>query len=263
MRPLRQVMAGVFVVASALAASPSYSAVADASAPAARPACTISGTSDSDVLRGTTGRDVICGLGGNDLIYGSNGFDVLIGGTGDDQLFGGPGNDTMYGDDGFDGFWGANGNDLMYGGPGGDYFNATRGSGPGGADGSDVMSGGADSDTARYVRRLTGVTVTLDGVANDGASGENDQAGVPTATAASDVENIDGGDGNDLLVGTDGPNFLVSRGGADTMRGLAGDDTIDTLDNVGGDTVVAGAGSGDYCASDAADTLTGCETIFP
>ncbi len=77
----------------------------------------------------------------------------------------------------------------------------------------------------------------------------------------SDVENIDGGTGSDVLIGTNGPNFLVSRGGADVIRGLGGNDTIDTLDQVGDDTVNADQGQ-DYCASDSTDSLTSCETIF-
>jgi Ca2+-binding RTX toxin-like protein len=123
------------------------------------------------------------------------------------------------------------------------------------------MSGGPDSDTVRYAQRLTGVRVTLDGLANDGAPGENDQAGVATTTSGSDVENVDGGDGNDVIVGTDGPNVLVSRAGSDTITGLGGDDTIDTLDRTGDDTVNAGTGQ-DYCAVDLTDALTSCETVF-
>ncbi len=124
------------------------------------------------------------------------------------------------------------------------------------------MSGGSDSDTVSYSRRLTSVGVTLDGVANDGAPGENDQAGVPQApSGASDVENVDGGDGSDVLIGSSGPNFLVSRGGPDTITGLGGADTIDVLDRVGDDHVDAGGGQ-DYCAADVADSLTTCEQIF-
>jgi Ca2+-binding RTX toxin-like protein len=219
------------------------------------PACTINGTPGNDVIHGTPGNDVICGGAGNDLLYGMQGNDVLIGGFGDDQLFGGTGNDVIVGDDGFDGIHGNTGNDVMYGGPGGDTFGESPTS-----DGADVMIGGVDSDTVSYSRRDSGVRVTLDGLANDGASGEGDQVGViPWQTVTwPDVENVNGGDGNDVLVGSIVDNFLVSRGGADTVRGLAGDDTIDVQDHVPDDTVNGGNGA-DRCVSDSGDVVTNCE----
>ncbi len=220
------------------------------------PACTITGTPGSDTIHGTPGNDVICGGDGNDLLYGMGGNDVLIGGAGDDQLFGGTGNDTIAGDDGFDSIHGDTGNDTMYGGPGGDTFGESPT-----ADGADLMVGGPDSDTVSYSRRSTGVHVTLDGLANDGAPGERDRAGViPWQTVTSpDVENVDGGAGNDVLVGSGLDNFLVTRGGADTIRGLAGNDTVDVMDHVGDDVVEAGPGNADRCVIDAGDTVTGCE----
>jgi len=134
------------------------------------------------------------------------------------------------------------------------------------ADGADVMVGGDGSDTASYFRRLTPLRVTLDGAANDGAVGENDQAGVPQGPLGRpDVENVNGGMGNDVLIGTSGPNFLVSRIGADTIHGLGGADTIDVRDrdrdSAWNDVVDAGDGP-DYCAANRTDDLTSCEEIF-
>jgi hypothetical protein len=65
-----------------------------------------------------------------------------------------------------------------------------------------------------------------------------------------------------VLTGDGQANFLVSRGGADRITGLAGPDTIDTLDNAGDDEIAAGSGT-DYCAIDAGDTRSSCETVFP
>jgi Ca2+-binding RTX toxin-like protein len=96
------------------------------------------------------------------------------------------------------------------------------------------------------------VTVTLDGVANDGSPGEND-------SVAADIESANGGSGNDTLVGNAGPNVLVGGKGVDTVRGLGGDDTIDTLDHVAGDIANGGAGV-DYCVSDPGDSQVSCET---
>ena len=59
-----------------------------------------------------------------------------------------------------------------------------------------------------YASRTAAVTVSLDGTANDGESGENDNVGA-------DVESITGGKGNDTLTGNDLANQL-SGGRAST-----------------------------------------------
>jgi Ca2+-binding RTX toxin-like protein len=230
------------------------------------PACTITGTSGDDVLTGTPGPDVICGLDGNDRLYGDGGSDVLIGGFGDDQLFGGAGRDVLVGDAGNDFLEGDGGADTMYGGPDDDTFHATRGGSAARAvaDGPDVMVGGDGIDTADYSRRLLPVTVTLDGNANDGQPGEDDQVGVfqDQQVTAPDVEAVNGGSAGDTITGSSADNVLVGYGGHDTIRGLGGDDTIDVLDNAAGDTANGGRGQ-DTCVGDTGDTVTACETLLP
>jgi hypothetical protein len=157
---------------------------------------------------------------------------------------------------------GDDGADRAYGGPGADYFRATQGSAAGViGDGPDFYSGGPGPDNAEYHLRTTAVQVSLDGAANDGAPGEGDRMGV-LVNGVSDVESIDSGTGNDVLIGDGQANFLVSRGGTDRISGFAGADTIDTLDNAGGDVIEAGGGT-DHCAIDAGDTRSSCETVFP
>jgi Ca2+-binding RTX toxin-like protein len=231
-------------------------------AAAAGPACTITGTSGNDTLFGTPGRDVLCGLDGNDVLRGLQGDDLLIGGPGDDQMFGGSGRDELRGDDGFDLLRGDDGADRSYGGAGGDTFRATQGSAVGVVgDGPDLMVGGSGGDTVDYSLRTTGVRVTLDGAANDGAPGEGDRAGV-RVDGVSDIEHITSGTGNDVLIGNEQGNFLVSRGGVDQITGNGGGDTIDVMDHTGDDTVRAGAGA-DVCVVDAGDDRTSCETVLP
>ena len=228
----------------------------------ATPACTVTGTPGNDSLSGTPGHDVICGLAGNDVIRGLQGDDLLIGGPGDDQLFGGSGRDELRGDDGFDLLRGDDGADRSFGGAGGDTFRATQGSAAGVVgDGPDLMVGGADNDTVDYSLRTTAVRVTLDGAANDGASGEGDRAGV-LVNGISDIENIVSGTGDDVLIGNEQANFLVSRGGVDRITGDGGGDTIDVFDHAGNDVVTAGPGS-DTCVLDAGDARTSCETVLP
>ncbi len=236
--------------------------IAAGASPANAVTCTITGTPGEDILEGTPGNDVICGLGAHDVLYGRQGNDVLLGGNGDDHLYGGSGRDELRGGDGDDLLRGEDGADRAYGGPGADYFRATQGSAAGVVgDGPDFYSGGPGPDIAEYYLRTTGVRVSLDGAANDGAPGEGDQIGV-LVNGVSDVESINSGTGNDVLTGDGQANFLVSRGGTDRLSGFAGPDTFDTLDNAGGDVVEAGSGT-DYCAIDAGDTRSSCETVFP
>jgi len=56
---------------------------------------TITGTSNSEVLRGTDGNDIISGLEGRDTLFGGPGNDVLIGGLDSDRLIGGFGSDRF------------------------------------------------------------------------------------------------------------------------------------------------------------------------
>ncbi|MGH2808994.1 MAG: plastocyanin/azurin family copper-binding protein, partial [Actinomycetota bacterium] len=82
-----------------------------------------------------------------------------------------------------------------------------------------------------YSQRTTAVNVTLTAAAaNDGAAGENDDIG--GALATQDVENVNGGSGDDVLVG-DSVGTVTN-----TFNGNAGDDVIDGMggaDNESGD----------------------------
>src|SRR2546428_738333 len=81
-------------------------------------------------------------------------------------------------------------------------------------------------DLVDYSSRTTGFVVSLDGVVNDGAPGEND-------FIANDVEGIQGGSGKDSLYGNDslnilkggpGDDYLAGYGGADLLMGEGGSD---------------------------------------
>jgi Ca2+-binding RTX toxin-like protein len=117
-------------------------------------------------------------------LNGGGGRDILIGGSGDDLLIGGGRNDRLIGGLGTDVLDGGAGLDLV------EYTDRTR---------------AAYGGTTR-LRRLLSVSATLDGVANDGHPGEND-------FVMDNVENLLGGQGNDVLSGNDGANILAgSRG---------------------------------------------------
>jgi Ca2+-binding RTX toxin-like protein len=195
----------------------------------------VSGGDGQDRIEGGGGNDVLAGLIGSDPLDGGSGEDVLSGGLDGDNLSGGDGNDTLNGDEA---------DDVLDGGLG-----------------SDTLRGGAGSDKVLYAARTFDVTVSLDRRRNDGRRAENDLVG-------SDVENAVGGDGNDTLIGNNGPNTLeggagddhiVGRGGQDTLEDGLGDDGIQSQDGAA-DGVSCGPGSDAALADKTVDQLNGCES---
>src|SRR4051812_27891927 len=123
----------------------------------------------------------------NDLVTFGNGFQSRGISA---AVFGGDGSDTINGSDAGDDLEGEGGVDIVNGGAGDDTLV--------GGDGGDDLSGGAGTDTVSYDGVSAPVTVTLDGVPNDGAAGEGDNVG----SNLGDVENEVGGDGDDHLNGS-------------------------------------------------------------
>jgi Ca2+-binding RTX toxin-like protein len=204
----------------------------------------LDGDAGNDTLDGAAGDDDLTGGAGTDLVTysarvasidvvldggGGNGeigeddtihLDVesATGGSAGDSLRGGPNADTLSGGPGSDTLKGEGGNDTLSGDDGDDVLD-------GGA-GSDVHNGGAGFDIADYSARTTAVTADLDGAADDGETVEADNV-------KPDVEEIDGGSGDDTLTGNNAVNVL---------RGAQGDDTLDP-GRGSGDRLVGGSGA--------------------
>ena len=220
--------AALLVVATP--ASPAAAMLVDPVAVSAQ-ACTMTGDGGADSLGGTAGRDVVCGLGGADRIRGQGGHDVLLGGaggdllqgkTGSDRLDGGPGNDRAFGGAGADDMRGGSGNDVL-----------------GGGLGSDRMSGGSGRDIVVYGQRGAAVFVTIGAGANDGVARERDNV-------MADVEDVQGGRGNDVLTGNGRSNRLTGGGGKDRLLGKGGSDVLiggDSDDRIDAREGATGAGS--------------------
>ena len=148
------------------------------------------------------------------------------------------------------------GDDVTFAGAGGDLFRAGRE-----ADGTDLIDGGETRDFAEYRDRSDPLSLTLDGVANDGASGEGDQL--------LGIESISGGKADDLLVGDEKANDILGGGGADAAAGLGGDDvlygddlfTLLNLDDAralaGDDVLDGGEGNDELLGSFGEDQLLG------
>ena len=220
----------------------------------------LQGGNGNDTLLGGDGDDALDGQAGDDVLNGGLGSDVLTGGAGpadratyagrttavtvtlnsgtkndgnaddgapgarDDvlteQVTGGAGNDTLTGDADANTLQGGAGNDTLDGLAGGDTFD-----------------GGADTDTATYAARSAAVTVTIDGVADDGEAAENDNVLAST-------ENLLGGTGVNTFSDL-GINNNVFTGGpaADVLNGGAGNDTLDGGPGIVADTLSGSVGT--------------------
>jgi Ca2+-binding RTX toxin-like protein len=157
------------------------------------------------------------GLGNDELTVGADlalpatlsgdaGGDVLFGGAGDDLLDGGTGNDMFYPGDG---------NDIVNGGRGADFINSDAG--------ADLVSGGDGDDFFSYYFRTADLSISLDGVANDGEAGEHDNFGA-------DVERFNGGSGHDVFIGSPADNAFYGGAGADRVFGLGGNDFVEATE---------------------------------
>jgi Ca2+-binding RTX toxin-like protein len=254
----------------------------------------LSGGPGNDTLTGGDGDDVLNGGDGDDsFAEGSaiNGGDVFNGGAGTDtvdyssrtadltvtmdgsaaddgldseqdnvkadveNVKGGTGNDEITGNTSANTITGGTGNDTLAGGVGNDVFIEYTLGALGVSTGNDAISGGAGVDLVDYSARTQNLTITMDGTANDGQSGELDNID-------DDVENLDAGDGNDNITGNDSDNVINGGAGNDTISGLDGNDTLDGTD-VGAsvnNTITCGLGDDNaYNKGDLGSFATDCE----
>ena len=223
---------------------------------------------------------------------GGDGDDTLIGGDADETLAGGAGADRVTGRGGNDTIDGGDGNDTLSGDADDQYSDLTAGGndvipaarrrparrrrlGPDAAIGQDVLDGGPGVDTVTSGwYRFDGhggdedppPSITLDGMANDGRPGENDNVvGVehvstgyqPATSRAGRIHRqrrpdeinllfangiVSGAAGDDRITGSDAADILDGGAGNDQISGGFGDDTITGgpgTDNLGGDRTAA------------------------
>jgi Ca2+-binding RTX toxin-like protein len=213
--------------------------------------------------------------GGGDIVTGTTGLAGVIlltvnGGDGDDHITGGDGNDILNGDGGNDTLVGFRGADEMNGGPGDDTLIWNPG------DGSDVARGEAGNDTVIVngggVSETFTISATATGAlfervspapffvdiisptenlllnANGGGdiiTGSVGLNGVITLTlnGGPGDDLIRGGDGPDTLNGDEGDDTLIGFRGADIMRGGDGDDMMIWNNGDGSDIMDGGPGN--------------------
>src|SRR3954471_20818126 len=207
---------------------------------------------------GGGGNDVLCqmptsivaNLGDrDDSYYGWDGDETINAGPGNDNpIQGGGGNDHLDGGPGSDNLEAGPGNDSVAGGPGDDYLEGISNTDDSNTLGSDAYSGGGGSDRLTYDSRSDDLNLSLDGVANDGAAGENDNIGA-------DVVTVIGGSGSDRFTGNSYSNGFAGGEGDDTANGGGGDDNL--VGGPGNDRLTGGDGQDILGGESGNDTLDG------
>ena len=224
---------------------------------------TIDGSSMGDSIFAGNGANIVRGGGGSDRISGGDDADILRGGDLDDTISGWGGNDILIGDDDYS----QNpatlvGGDTLYGGTGNDFLMGLRG--------FNVLDGGDGTDTVDYrflaqnpadtTQYPVTVSVNLSTAVNP-----NDPNSAFSAYVIIDltevyfpvvhdilvgIENVNGSNYVDGIIGNDLGNQLVSfagddelfgRGGNDGLNGGTGNDRMDGED--GDDNLTGGAGN--------------------
>jgi len=248
----------------------------------------IAGLGGNDTINGGGGNDTICAGDGTDSIDGGPGADAVFGGGGTDvvtyasrtanvavrldgaandgasgegdnvgidveNVIGGGGADTLIGSAVANTILGGNGNDLLLGGSAKDrLFGGAGNDTLGGGAGADELSGGTGSDTASFSDHTNaGVTVKIDGIANDG----NTLDGPSTTTRDNvkrDIENLTGTIGADNMTGSSVANRIRGLAGSDSFFGLAGNDRLEAKDGIK-DRVIDGGTGTDVAIRDAVD----------
>jgi Ca2+-binding RTX toxin-like protein len=184
------------------------------------------------------------GGGGNDRLSDQIGSAnrTIDGGPGNDRLEGVGGNDVLLGGDGNDELDGNIGNDELRGGAGDDSLLDDRIDHPG----TDVVDGGPGFD--KLEPKQNQANISVDGQANDGSSGENDNV--------VDVEYISWfGNGDGRFVMTQGRDKVEAFGTTGEIQGLGGDDEL--LAGDGRETIDGGAGDDQLTGGFNHDTITG------
>ncbi len=234
---------------------------------------TISGTDRADTVSGTVSAagqarasgegDTVYGRGSDDRLWGEGGADRIDGGHGKDVIWGGAGEDILTG--------GA-GADKINGGAGNDTFVIEKGDAA-----ADVLCGGDGLDAIKVVGSASvtlgnfqAATSSIESwigngkpIFGTGAGNLLDFGGLSSVTGVLDV---DGGAGNDNLVGPRFDDSLRGGAGNDRVVGGRGDDML--AGGAGADRFVFGVGFGrdsikDFSAAGPAHDLIGFqENVF-
>ena len=183
-------------------------------------------------LFGGAGDDTITGGSGGDQLFGQDGNDTILGKGGTDFLFGGSENDSLTGGDGNDQVFGESGADLMVWNPGDDTDLNEGGSGVdtvevNGGGGAEQFTTTANGSRVRF-DRISPAPFAIDVGTSEHlvleANGGDDSFSATGNLAALIEITVDGGAGNDTLLGSNGIDVLLGGDGNDVVDGQQGND---------------------------------------
>jgi Ca2+-binding RTX toxin-like protein len=118
-----------------------------------------------------------------------------------------------------------------------------------------VFDGDLGVDRTDYSARVDPVSVSMNGVADDGAPGEGDDIAGDEVVGGAGDDTIGGNTGANSLVGGAGTDFISGDAGADVLDGGAGNDTLDG--GTENDTLRGGDGADQLIGGAGADLLVG------
>src|SRR5688572_22711798 len=175
---------------------------------------TLTGGSGNDQLFGQSGNDTLLGRGGFDFLFGGADQDTLTGGAADDQVFGESGNDSMVWNPGDD-------TDLNEGGAGTDTVEVN------GGNGLEQFTTTANGTRVRF-DRVNPAPFAIDiGTSENlvlNANGGDDSFSATGNLAALIKVTVDGGIGNDTVLGSNGADVIIGGDGNDFVDGQQGND---------------------------------------
>jgi len=199
------------------------------------------GTAGGDVIVSLAGFDVVQGRGGDDRICAGPDDDFVRAGAGADRVEGSGGSDAVHGGGGPDRILtGAGAVEALFGGKGDDRMFAGAGSFDGliGGPGDDLLDGGTGKDLAAFFDSPNGISADLV-MDRAGGFGNDRLRRVEGLMGSNQDDELLGDDSSNLIVGQEGDDFVDARGSG-TLEGL-GADQIDGGD--GDDTLIGGPGA--------------------
>jgi Ca2+-binding RTX toxin-like protein len=177
---------------------------------------------------------VLAGLGGDDTLT-ATGFPastsiVALGGDGADEIVGGATEDALVDGPGDDAVSAAGGDDAVPNNEGADELRADSGEDLFVSDAvceGDLLDGGPDRDNANWANFDHAVSIDMGiGLAGlVGTAGQPACGGAPPTTLAN-LEDVEGTNLGDVMVGDSSTNQLLGRPGQDAYFAAAGDDSI-------------------------------------
>ena len=220
----------------------------------ALPQANLFGDANNDTLTGGSGGDQLFGQAGTDTLLGRGGFDILTGGGGNDTLTGGDADDQVFGQGAADRMiWNpGDDTDLNEGGAGADTVEVNGGGG------AEQFTTTANGTRVRF-DRLNPAPFAIDIGTSEklvlNANGGDDSFSATGNLAALIQITVDGGAGDDTILGSNGVDVLLGGDGDDFVDGQQGNDVA--FLGAGNDTFQwdPGDGSDTLEGQDGTDTM--------